>query len=168
VLAPDLGDTWKANFLLYANALNKSAEAKQMLADFESQAAALGQKIGTGKSLSIVRFLPDQIRLYSDQSFTGVVLKDMGFTVPEPAIGEDTYLELSPEQVALAEADYLYVSTYGPENETDRAKVVGGPLWQRISAVEAGQVHELNDDLLSGIGIQAAQKLLDQFERELG
>lgn len=168
VLAPDLGDTWKANFLLYANALNKSAEAKQMLADFESQAAALGQKIGTGKSLSIVRFLPDQIRLYSDQSFTGVVLKDMGFTVPEPAIGEDTYLELSPEQVALAEADYLYVSTYGPEKETDRTKVVGGPLWQRISAVEAGQVHELNDDLLSGIGIQAAQKLLDQFERELG
>lgn len=168
VLAPDLGDTWKDNFLLYADALNRSDEAKQMLADFKSQAAALGERIGAGKTLSIVRFLPGQIRLYSDESFTGVILEDMGLTVPEPAIGEDTYLELSPEQVTTAEADYLYVSTYGPEGDTDRAKVLGGPLWQRIAAVKAGEVHELNDDLMSGIGIQAAQQLLDQFERELG
>lgn len=168
VLAPDLGDTWKENFLLYADALNKSDEAEQMLADFETQAAELGQAIGTGKSLSIVRFLPGQIRLYSDQSFIGVILTDMGLTAPEPAIGEDTYLELSPEQVTTADADYLYASTYGPEDDTDRANVVGGPLWPRIPAVKAGEVHELNDDLLSGIGIQAAQQILDQFERELG
>ena len=66
VLAPDLGDTWKDNFLLYADALNKTDEAKEMLADFESDAAELGKTLGTGKTLSIVRFLPDQIRLYSD------------------------------------------------------------------------------------------------------
>lgn len=168
VLAPDLGDTWKENFLLYADALNKSDEAEEMLADFEKQAAQLGQAIGNGKSLSIVRFLPGQIRLYSDQSFTGTILEDIGVTVPEPAIGEDTYLELSPEQVTTAQADYLYASTYGPEGDTDRADVVGGPLWQRIPAVKAGEVHELNDDLLSGIGIQAAQQLLEQFDRELG
>jgi iron complex transport system substrate-binding protein len=168
VLAPDLGDTWKENFLLYADALNKSDEAEQMLADFEARAAELGRTIGTGKTLSIVRFLPGQIRLYSDKSFSGVILDDMGLTVPEPAVGEETYLELSPEQVTQAEADYLYVSTYGPEEDTDRAKVVGGPLWSTIPAVEAGQVHELHDDLISGIGIQAAQQILDQLERELG
>ncbi len=67
-----------------------------------------------------------------------------------------------------AEADYLYVSTYGAEDDTDRAKVTGGPLWETIPAVKAGEVHELNDDLISGIGIQAAQQILDQFERELG
>jgi iron complex transport system substrate-binding protein len=70
--------------------------------------------------------------------------------------------------VTQADADYLYVSTYGPEDDTDRAKVVGGPLWSTIPAVEAGEVHELNDDLISGIGIQAAQQILDQLERELG
>jgi len=59
---------------------------------------------------------------------------------PEPAIGEDTYLELSPEQVTTAEADYLYVSTHGPEGDTDRAKVLGGPLWQRVPAVKSGEV----------------------------
>ena len=66
MLAPDLGDTWKDNFLLYADAHNKTDEAKEMLADFESDAAELGKTLGTGKTLSIVRFLPDQIRLYSD------------------------------------------------------------------------------------------------------
>lgn len=167
VLAPDLGDTWKDNFRLYADALNKSDEAERMLADFEAQAAELGEKLGEDKTLSIVRFLPGQIRLYSDKSFSGVILTDMGVAVPEPAVGEDTYLELSPEQVTKAEADYVYVSTYGPAADTDQAKVTGGPLWRTIPAVRAGAVHELNDDLISGIGIQAAQQILDQFQAEL-
>ncbi len=168
VLAPDLGDTWKENFRLYADALNKADEAEAMLADFEERAAALGEKIGTGKTLSIVRFLPGQIRLYSDKSFSGVILTDMGLRVPEAAVGADTYAELSPEQVTKAEADYLYVSTYGPEEDTDQQTVMGGPLWKTLSAVEAGQVHRLNDDLMSGIGIQAADQILSQFEEELG
>jgi iron complex transport system substrate-binding protein len=168
VLAPDLGDTWKENFLLYAEALGKTGEAEEMIADFESRAAALGAEIGTGKTLSIVRFLPGQIRLYADQSFTGVILGDMGLEVPAPAVGQDTFLELSPEQITEAEADYVYVSTYGPEDDTDQAATVGGPLWQTLSAVQAGGVHELDDDLLSGIGIQAAEQILDQFEDELG
>lgn len=167
VLAPDLGDTWKDNFRLYAEALGKSEEAEQMLADFEERAAALGEELGAGKTLSIVRFLPGQIRLYSDKSFTGTILTDMGLTVPPAAVGADTFAELSPEQVTKAEADYLYVSTYGPEGDTDKAEVVGGPLWQTLTAVEKGEVHELNDDLLSGIGIQAAQQILTQFENEL-
>lgn len=168
VLAPDLGDTWKDNFRLYAEALGKSGEAEQLLADFEARAEDLGEAIGNGKTLSIVRFLPGQIRLYSDQSFTGVVLDDMGLTVPDAAVGENTYLELSLEEVTEADADFLYTSAYGPERDTDRAEVVGGPLWSTIAAVKVGDVYELNDDLLSGIGIQAAQQILDQFERELG
>ena len=167
VLAPDLGDTWKENFRLYAEALGKAEEAEQMLADFEQRAAALGEKLGTGKTLSIVRFLPGQIRLYSDKSFTGVILTDMGLEVPTAAIGADTFAELSPEQVTKAEADYLYVSTYGPTEDTDQAEVVGGPLWKTLGAVQAGEVHELNDDLLSGIGIQAAEQILTRFEAAL-
>jgi iron complex transport system substrate-binding protein len=168
VLAPDLGDTWKDNFRLYADALNKPDQAEQMLADFEERAAALGERIGTGKTLSIVRFLPGQIRLYSDKSFSGVILTDMGLKVPEAAVGADTYAELSPEQVTEAEADYLYVSTYGPEEDTDQEEVMGGPLWKTLSAVEADEVHRLDDDLMSGIGIQAAEQILSQFEEELG
>lgn len=167
VLAPDLGDTWKDNFRLYAEALGKSDEAEKMLADFESQARKTGELIGTGSTVSLVRFLPGQIRLYSDQSFSGTILTDMGLEVPASAVGEDTYLELSPEQVTEAEADFVYVSTYGPVNDTDQAKVVGGPLWQRIAAVRAGEVHELDDDLVSGIGIQAAQQILGQLGNEL-
>jgi iron complex transport system substrate-binding protein len=168
VLAPDLGDTWKDNFRLYAEALGKSDEAATMLEDFETRAAEVGEKVGEGKSLSVVRFLPGQIRLYSDRSFTGVILTDMGLSVPEPAVGEDTYLELSPEEVTKAEADYIHVSTYGPVDDTDQATVTGGPLWKTIPTVAAGDVHGLNDDLLTGIGIQAAQRILDQFESELG
>jgi iron complex transport system substrate-binding protein len=168
VLAPDLGDTWKDNFRLYADALNKKAQAEQMISDFEKRAADLGEKLGAGKTLSIVRFLPGEIRLYSDRSFTGTVLEDMGLKVPSAAVGEDTYLALSPEQVTKADADYLYTSTYGPVEDTEQQKIVGGPLWKTIPAVKNGEVHQLNDDLISGIGIQAAEQILTQFERELG
>lgn len=168
VMAPDLGDTWKDNFRLYADALNKKDEAEQMIADFEQRAAQLGQQLGQGKTLALVRFLPGEIRLYSDRSFSGTILQDMGLRVPEPAVGEDTFLALSPEEVTMAEADYMYVSTYGPIEDTDQETVTAGPLWDTIPAVRSGEVHELNDDLVSGIGIQAAEQILDQFEQDLG
>lgn len=168
VMAPDLGDTWKENFRLYAEALNKADEAEQMIAEFEQRAAELGQQLGQGKTLALVRFLPGEIRLYSDLSFTGTILDDMGLRVPEPAVGEDTFLALSPEEVTKAEADYMYVSTYGPIEDTEQETVTAGPLWETIPAVRAGEVHQLNDDLVSGIGIQAAEQILDQFEQDLG
>lgn len=46
--------------------------------------------------------------------------------------------------------------------------MTGGSLWKTISGVQAGEVHQLEDDLLSGIGIQAAQAILDRFEADLG
>ena len=110
VLAPDLRDTWKDNLRLYGEALNRSDEAEKLLEEFEARVADLGAELGEGRTLSIVRFLPGRIRLHSDKSFTGTILTDMGLSVPEPAVGEDTYLELSPEQVTKADADYLYVS----------------------------------------------------------
>jgi iron complex transport system substrate-binding protein len=168
VLAPDLGDTWKDNFRLYADALNRRDAAEQMLKDFEAKAAELGDTIGQGKTLSIVRFLPAQTRLYSDRSFTGVILSDMGLEVPPAAAGAETFLELSAEQLTQADADYLYVSTYGPQEDTTRQAVTGGPLWKNLPAVKSGDVRELNDDLLSGIGIQAAQRILEQFATDLG
>lgn len=167
VLAPDLGDTWKDNFRLYADALNKKQQAERMIADFEQRAAELGKTLPEDMTMGIVRFLPGQIRLYSDRSFHGTILTDMGVQVPEPARGEDTYLELSPEQVTKADSDVMYVSTYGPEKDTDKAAVTGGPLWKTLDAVKQGDVYTINDDLLSGIGIQAAQQSLDQFERQL-
>jgi iron complex transport system substrate-binding protein len=168
VLAPDLGDTWKENFRLYAEALNKEEEAEKLISDFEADAAALGEKIGTGKTLGIVRFLPGQLRVYSDKSFHGTIIEDMGLKVPAPAVGEDTFLEVSPEQVTQADADHLYTSTYGDPAETDQAKVLGGPLWKTLPAVRSGDVHTIDDDLMSGIGIQAAQKSLEVFEQDLG
>lgn len=168
VLAPDLGDTWKENFRLYAEALNKQDEAEELIADFESDAAELGKQIGPGKTLGIVRFLPGQIRVYSDLSFHGTIIEDMGLEVPAPAVGADTFLEVSPEQVTKADADFLYTSTYGDPGETDRAKILGGPLWKTLPAVRSGEVNELDDDLLSGIGIQAAQATLEVFEQDLG
>jgi iron complex transport system substrate-binding protein len=167
VLAPDLGDTWKDNFLLYAEALGKTEQAKQMVADFERRAAAVGDTIGEGKSVSIVRFLPGEIRLYSDKSFIGTVITDMGLKVPEAARGADTFAALSAEQITKANADYIYVSTYGPATNTDRVKVVGGPLWSRLSAVQQDRMYDLDDDIISGIGIQAAEQLLHRFESNL-
>ncbi|HET7327060.1 MAG TPA: iron-siderophore ABC transporter substrate-binding protein [Nocardioidaceae bacterium] len=168
VLAPDLGDTWKDNFRLYAEALNKKQQAERMITDFEERAAELGKTLPEDMTLGLVRFLPGQIRLYSDQSFHGTILSDMGVQVPAAARGEDTFLELSPEQVTKADADVIYVSTYGPDQDTDKAEVIGGPLWKTLDAVQQGDVHPINDDLLSGIGIQAAQQSLDLFEKQLG
>lgn len=172
VLAPDVGDTWKQNFLLYADALGRKAKAEQMIADFEARAEDLGAKLDSAEPITVgvVRFVPGQIRLYGETSFIGTIFSDVGVQVPADARGKDvdTYVELSSELIDKANADQLIVSTYGPAGDTDQDAILGGPLWKRLDAVEEGRVEHVDDDVwMTGIGIQAANHTLDDLEKLL-
>lgn len=53
------GFTWKENYLLNAAALDKTAEAKEKLAAYETKAKQLGTDLGPNKpTVSMVRYLP--------------------------------------------------------------------------------------------------------------
>lgn len=173
VFADDVGDTWKETLLLAGEALDEQEQAEELIADYESRATEVGLAVTDGDpgsvEVSVVRFLPGQIRLYTPSSFIGTILEDAGFTRPASQLEGDTFVEASAEQLALADGDVVFTAVYGDPADTDQADVVAGPVWQNLGAVQRGDVQEVSDDTwMLGIGVTAANLVLDDLEQYLG
>jgi iron complex transport system substrate-binding protein len=170
VFAADLGDTWKENFLLDAEALGMEEEAEEVLNRYEADAAALGESLGEDAgAVSPVRFVAGAIRVYSAQSFIGTVLTDIGLPLVDVPEGEvPTFAELSPEQVTQADADIVLYSSFGTSEESGAEEVLGGPLWSRLTAVQEGRAYEVEDDVFyTGIGPMAATLMVERLSDTL-
>ncbi|MGH4013016.1 MAG: ABC transporter substrate-binding protein [Pseudonocardiaceae bacterium] len=166
VFAESVGVAWKENFLLAGEALGKRAEAERILADYEQQAQQVGQQFGdpSAVQVSMVRFMPGSIRLYGQGSFIGTILDDAGFSRPEPQQVDKTFVEISREQLSLADGDLLFYAAYGSTGKTEQGQLTAGPLWQKLGAVSESRAHQVSDDLwYLGIGPIAADLVLNDL-----
>ncbi|MER6575950.1 iron-siderophore ABC transporter substrate-binding protein [Nonomuraea sp. NPDC001023] len=171
VFTEKVGVTWKENFLLDADALGKKEQASGLLSAYEQRAGALGGKFGK-LSVSIVRFMPTEIRMYGPESFSGIVVADAGVQRPEAQRLADQddkrFGKLSQENIAKADGDAVFFSAYGEAAAKSQATVTGGPLWKNLAAVKAGHAHDVDDEIwMTGIGVTAAGKILDDLEKYL-
>ncbi|MFG2109042.1 ABC transporter substrate-binding protein [Micromonospora chersina] len=174
VFTEKVGITWKENFLLDGKALGEEQQAKDLLAAYEKRAKDFGAKLGDASSrkVSIVRFIPGNIRVYGPDSFSGIVLGDTGLGRPERQLlegKEDKRFDLvSPERVNEVDGDVVFVTAYGEKAAAEQAKVTAGSLWQGLSAVKAGKAHVVSDEVwMTGIGVGAANKIVDDLEKYL-
>lgn len=172
VFGADVGDTWKENFTLAAEALGMEDEAAAALEEYEADAAALGEAIGdpAGTTVSAVRFVDGVIRVYRPQSFIGTVLADIGLDQLELTTGENaTFAEVSAEEITQVDADIVLYSSYGPADDSGEAAVLAGPLWPRIAAVADGRAYAVEDDVFfTGIGLMAANLQIEDLADQLG
>jgi iron complex transport system substrate-binding protein len=174
VFTEQVGVTWKENFLLDGDALGKGEEAKQLLAEYETRAADFGASLGEALAteVSIVRFMPDQIRVYGPDSFSGIVVGDTGLARPELQLLADAedkrFGEVSAEELDSAGGDVVFYCAYGADGETMLAEYTGGELWQSIPAVQEGKAYNVDDEVwMTGIGVTAAGMILDDLEQYL-
>lgn len=177
VFTETTGGPWKANLAVHASALGLDQRATDALRKYESRAHALGELIkakhnGTAPTASVVRFLAGPTRLYLTQSFSGVVLADVGLNRPANQISSDPkkiMVEVSPEQIDSADADMIFVATIDDPGKTPKNAVTGSPVWRDLAAVKAGTVFEVPDETwMSGIGVQAAQRMLADIAQATG
>jgi iron complex transport system substrate-binding protein len=162
------GFTWKENYLLNAAALDKTAEAKAKLDAYEKKARQLGTDIGAKNAkkptVSMVRYMPGKIRLYAQASFIGTILKDSGLPRPANQQVEDLAVEISPEKIDSADADWIFTGVYGDPKTTKRDSARSNPLWKNLKAVKAGQAKDVPDETwYLGLGVTAADKVLDDL-----
>jgi iron complex transport system substrate-binding protein len=174
VFTEKVGVTWKENFLLDGQALGRQQQARDLLASYERRAKEFGASLGDASSreISIVRFIPGNIRVYGPESFSGIVVGDTGLGRParQRLDGkEDKRFDLvSPERVNEVAGDIVFVTAYGEKAAAEQAKVTAGSLWQGLSAVKAGKLHVVSDETwMTGIGVTAANKILDDLEKHL-
>ncbi|MGW6399475.1 ABC transporter substrate-binding protein [Streptomyces sp. NPDC055134] len=177
VFTETTGGVWKENLKVHAEALGLEKEAGAKLKEYETRAAALGEAIkkkndGTMPSASVVRFIAGPTRLYQSNSYSGVVLDDIGLVRPKSQISDNpdvTMKDVSPEQIDRADADLIFVTTADTPDKTQQKKVTSNPVWKDLPAVKKGNVHTVADETwMSGIGVQAAEQMLADVAKATG
>lgn len=174
VFTEKVGVTWKENFLLDGKALGQEQKARDSLAAYEKRAKDLGASIPNAAAVkvSIVRFMPAEIRVYGPEGFSGIVVKDVGLGRPERQLlankDDKRFDKVSPERIAEVDGDVIFVCAYGAKAEDQRTTVTAGNLWKELSAVKAGKVYPVTDETwMTGIGVTAASRILDDLEKHL-
>lgn len=169
VLSIRPGFPWKENLLLAGAALGEETRAEQLLNDYQRRADAVRARFSEPPTVSLLRFMPERIRLYGNLSMIGVVLRDVGLRRPPNQDIEELAAEISPERISEADADWIFYSSYGPRENTAEGSVIGGELWNRLGAVQRGTARPVDDEVwFLGLGPTGASRVLDDLQAFLG
>jgi iron complex transport system substrate-binding protein len=165
VLSIRPGFPWKENLLLAGSALGEETKATELLNDYQRRADAIRARFTQPPTISLLRFMPERIRLYGNLSMIGVVLRDVGLPRPANQDIDELAAEISPERISEADADWVFYSSYGPKDGTAEGSVVGGELWNRLGAVQRGTARPVDDEVwFLGLGPLGASRVLDDLQ----
>ncbi|MHA7772058.1 ABC transporter substrate-binding protein [Roseibium sp. M-1] len=165
VMSKELRGDWKINFRLYATAIGKEQEAGAAIAEYDAAVADLRDRLGghLKEEVSVIRFVPGQIRIYQLDSFSGVLLKDVGFHRPANQNVEEFAIRTSKESIPAMDGDRIFTFTYDTgdgKGVSLEEEVLADPLWQSLSAVKAGKVHQVSDAIWNTAGGILAARLM--------
>lgn len=170
VFTETTGVTWRENFGKHAEALNREEEAGEVVSGYEERMEEFRREVGENPpEVSVVRFIPGDTRIYQKESFIGIVLEDAGLPrPPSQDVEEFAIRNASAEFIPQMGGDVIFVTAFGPEEETALREITSDPLWQQLDAVRQNRVYEVSDDLwMLGIGYTAANGVIDDLNRYL-
>jgi iron complex transport system substrate-binding protein len=171
IFAETLRGDWQENFKLYAKAINQEEKGQEVLDNYNSRIADLKTKLGdkTSMEVSMVRFMAGDVRIYHKDTFSGVILEQLGFARPESQ-NVDDFAErgVTKERIPAMEGDILFYFTYEEGDNkatTVEEEWVNDPLFQNLEVVKAGNAHKVSDTIWNTAGgVLAANLMLDQLE----
>ncbi len=171
VFVETTGPIWKDNVTLLGKALGEEERAEAALTEYEERARTVGDAINAkhdNPTISLVRFVDGPTRLYRNDSFSGIVLKDAGLSRPPSQDKPGFDKEISEEQIALADGDHIFVSAF-EGGEGYQRRFQANPLWKRLDAVREGRVHDVKDELwYTSVSVQGAHFILDNLAEVFG
>ncbi|RSK28479.1 iron-siderophore ABC transporter substrate-binding protein [Bacillus sp. HMF5848] len=171
VFAETLRGEWQNNFQLYAKAVNRDEQGQQVLNEYNDRIASLKEQLGDqlSKEISMVRFMASDVRIYHKDSFSGIILDQLGFARPGDQNNNDFAEKgVTKERIPAMDGDVLFYFTYEPgdgEATTVEEEWINDPLFQNLEAVKAGNVYKVDDAIWNTAGgVIAANLMLDDIE----
>lgn len=173
VFSETLKGAWKDNFKIYAKALNLENKGNEVLSDFDAHVEQVKESLGdkVNQEVSVVRFNAGQTRIYYKDSFSGVIFEQLGFKrveQQEKLFPEDNKfaIEIGKEMIPEIDANSIFYFTYAEEEALAVEKEwTNDPLWNKLNAVKAGNVHKVDEVIWNTAGgVIAANKMLDEIE----
>lgn len=174
VFEETLRGDWKVNFELIAKAVGQEEKGQEVLDEYNSRVASLTENLGdkVNTEVSMVRFMPDDVRIYHKDSFSGIILQEIGLARPEAQDVDDFAAKgVTKERVTEMDGDVIFYFTY--ENEKGEGQQVedgwiNDPLWKNLEAVKQGKAFEVSDTIWNTAGgVIAANIMLDDLEDKL-
>ncbi|NEZ59376.1 iron-siderophore ABC transporter substrate-binding protein [Leptolyngbyaceae cyanobacterium CCMR0082] len=154
----------------YATALGKPEQGQALIQDFQARVQDFRQQMGDRletTEVSVLRFRPDQVRLYMRNSFCGYILEQVGLPRPPSQAKAKFYETVSLEAIPAMDGDVIFYFQDNPQNSMAQ-KVTRHPLWQQLGAVQQEKVYPVSfDTWFLGNGILAANALLDDLFKYL-
>ncbi|NSL50235.1 ABC transporter substrate-binding protein [Calidifontibacillus erzurumensis] len=172
VFAETLRGDWKENFQLYAKAINKEEKGKEVLEAYENRINEFKEKAGDklNQKVSIVRFTGGEVRIYQKDSFSGVILEEIGFARPESQDVNDFAIRgVTKEMIPQMDGDILFYFTY-ETGDGEASKIeqewINDPLFQKLDVVQKGKVYKVDDAIWNTAGgVIAANLMIDDLEK---
>lgn len=157
-------DPWQDNAKLIGAALNRADQVTAQLDSYRQRCATIKQKYAAaGRTANLIRPRDETtLSLYGPVSFAGSTLECTGFTIPDRAWEDGLQADISPENIAQAKADHVFVTT---ADVTDTTTI---PAAIRDNQAEFGSVTLVDTAVwVSGVGPKGAQTVLDDIEKFL-
>lgn len=174
-LSADAYVDWKQAFGKVAEVVGRENDARRLLGDYESRLEDFRSGMGSRldeTTVSVLRIGATRFTIYQKESFPGTILEEAGVERPASQNVDDFAVDLSREEIAEADADAVFLFSFGAtseedvENRREVEEISRTPLWRRLEAVQENRVYEVGD-YWSGAGFIAANLILDDLEKHL-
>lgn len=172
VFSADIGASWQHNLRLFARALGRAERGASLLRQYRAGLVRLHKVLAeraSAPTVSLVRGMPDHVRIYLRDSFSGSILSDAGLLRPPGQQGKGFMIPLrSPDTIGRLRADVVLVSFYGPKESTLLYRWMNGPFWSLLAATKSGAVHVVDDGYwMLGLGPLAAIRIVRDLQHIL-
>ncbi|UFU05659.1 ABC transporter substrate-binding protein [Ruania halotolerans] len=139
------GTGWTEQLTELGELLALEDEAIQNIKDFEDRVASIDAQLpDSGETIAVLRARPDELRFYNTSSTlsSSVIQNLQHITLVDPAFGEvadsgSPWSVIALENLPEISSDWIYVV---PDSAAELETLQAQPLWDRIPAVQAGQV----------------------------
>ncbi|CAM3815859.1 amonabactin ABC transporter substrate-binding protein [Aeromonas bestiarum] len=172
VVTGNWGDSWKEIFNRSAHVLNRDAEGKAFLAQYDARLQEARSKLAKhqGERLSIVRWNPKGPSYMHGGTFASSVVEEMGLARPTHQIGDKTPHSpaLSLESLNLLDGDWLVIGTLSASGDAVDAmkQAEQTPAFQQLNAIKGKRFGAVDGSLWTSTGgPQAALKVIDDVEQ---
>lgn len=170
VFSETLRGEWKENFKLWANAVNEQTKGDEVLAAYDKHVADLKAELGDklNMKVSMVRFMAGKARMYYKDTFSGLILSELGFARPKSQDNAGFFDDVGKERIPEMDGDILFYFTYetgnGKGNDMEK-EWTNDKLWKNLDVVKKGNAHKVDDVIWNTAGgVLAANLMLDDLK----